>query len=241
MKNYILLPAIAMICADTTRTKAYLQVMGKNGIKIHKCYIMTQNKEELFRQAEEFNGIEQENALYFNREEPLLVTLNKLETAYQFIEQEDINAEETIEAIRQAPEQYFIYSGLGGQILRAPLFSLGKKYIHVHAGIVPQYRGSTTIYYSMLQEGKAGATVMFLNEQLDEGDILAQETYTLDDKTVDIDYVFEPFTRAETLVKALKEYGEKGEFHTKEQPKDGNTYYIIHPVLKHIAMLQREQ
>lgn len=38
---------ISIICANTTRTKAYLQIMFKNNIFINKCYILTSDLEKL--------------------------------------------------------------------------------------------------------------------------------------------------------------------------------------------------
>jgi methionyl-tRNA formyltransferase len=49
--------------------------------------------------------------------------------------------------------------------------------------------------------------------------------------------VYDPYIRSETLVDVLKKnILEKNEF-KKQKPSEGNTYYIIHPVLKHIALL----
>jgi methionyl-tRNA formyltransferase len=44
-----------------------------------------------------------------------------------------------------------------------------------------------------------------------------------------------------TLKKALEEYLKNGEFvEARQDSEKGNTYYVIHPVLKHIALLKLE-
>ena len=54
----------------------------------------------------------------------------------------------------------------------------------------------------------------------------------------EIDYGFDPKIRSNLLVDVLKELVSKGT-HAMERQKtgQGETYYIIHPVLKHIAVL----
>lgn len=231
-----ILSDIAIVCANSTRTKAYLQVLGRAGIKIGKAYIMNLNPEGLISEAEAYySGDEKE--MFFDSKTPILYTLEEQDIPFEFINSEDINSEETYQFLKEAKEKYFIYSGFGGQILKPHLFKIGKKYIHTHAGMVPEFRGSTTIYYHMLVTGNTAASVIFLNEQLDEGDILSQRYFRFPREIKDIDLIYEPYTRAMVLKDALSEYAAKGEFSRKPQNKDGNTYYIIHPVLKHIAIL----
>ena len=232
----VCLSDVAMVCGNTSRSKAYLQVLQKAGLRLNKCYIMTEHADELQAEAEAYQPSKSESK-YFCKAEPLLYTLHQAQIPYEFIHSEDINSTVTLQCLRNAEETYLIYSGFGGQILKAPLFQMRKYFIHTHAGWVPDFRGSTTIYYHMLDSGDTAASVMFLNEQLDEGDILGRKYFAVTDKQVDLDTVFEPYTRAVTLAGVLKEYASTGRFRHEIQPKEGNTFYIIHPVLKHIAIV----
>ena len=234
-QKYVL-PDIAIVCANSTRTKAYLQVLGRAGINIGKAYIMNLHPQDMIAEAKVYHAGEEEE-VFFDSKTPILYTLKEQDIPFEFINSEDINSEETYRFLKGAKEKYFIYSGFGGQILKPHLFNIGKKYIHTHAGMVPEFRGSTTVYYHMLVTGNTAASVMFLNEQLDEGDILSQRYFRFPREVKDIDLIYEPYTRAIALKDALSEYAVKGEFSGKLQSKDGNTYYIIHPVLKHIAIL----
>lgn len=228
---------VAIVCANTARTKAYLQVLGQARIKISKAYILNLNNRELIEEADSYTT-NTEKAVFFDSKIPLLYTLREQGIPVEFIPSEDINSAETYKVLKQATEKYLIYSGFGGQILKPHLFQFGKKYIHTHAGKVPEFRGSTTVYYHMLTTGNTAASVMFLNEQLDEGDILLQCYFKFPKEERDIDLIYEPYTRAIALKEALIGYVEHGEWRNqKPQPKEGNTYYIIHPVLKHIAIL----
>ena len=52
-----------------------------------------------------------------------------------------------------------------------------------------------------------------------------------------LDDVFDPYIRAETLIELLKNKTMPFTESIKQNPLDGETYHIIHPVLKHIAIL----
>ena len=121
------------------------------------------------------------------------------------------------------------------------MFQLGKKFLHVHAGVLPKYRGSTTAYYSLLEKNKIGATAIFLEKEIDAGKIVTSEVFPPPEDRTTIDYYYEPYVRARVLAKALKLYVEAGEFPETSQAEGAETYYIIHPVLKHIAIMMKEE
>lgn len=232
----MILKDFALIASDTSRTKAYLQLMIKNDIRPELCVIYTDDFAQVKLMADKYEG-DHDFGKYFNRDIPLLTIISDYELHYIVIESRDINSEKMVQAISSLSQMYLIYSGYGGGILKPHLFKLGKRYIHIHAGMVPKYRGSTTAYYSILDNGNIGVTAFFLDEGLDDGELICQHEYDLPDENVDIDYIYEPYLRACELVKALALYVEKNKFETITQDEtDADTYFIIHPVLKHIAM-----
>lgn len=235
-KYEAVLSEIACVLADTARSQAYLQALVRSGLKPAECLILADSRQDMREPAGASSGERQ----YFNINEPLLETLEQNQIKYEFLGTRDINADAVEKALRGIPQRYLIYSGYGGYILRPHLFRLGKKWIHVHAGTLPDYRGSTTAYYSMLDHGRIGATAIFLNEKIDEGHIIAEREFLPPADRELIDYIYEPYVRSCVLVDALRMYQKSGEFYEKEQepPADrAEIYYIIHPVLKHIAIL----
>ena len=64
-----------------------------------------------------------------------------------------------------------------GQILpREIIEGTGMVCINVHPSLLPRYRGAAPISWSLIRgETKTGVTIMFMDEGLDTGDILAQE------------------------------------------------------------------
>ena len=225
---------ICLVGANTARTKAYVQVMRKNGLRFSRAYILTLDREGMEREAAQYAPKETVDK-YFYVNEPVLYTLEKTSTPIVFLDTENINDVD----FGGIDEDYLVFSGAGGQILKKELFEKGKQFIHVHPGILPQFRGSTTIYYSMLKEKCCGASAIFMSPGIDEGKVIAQKAFPMPEKSVDVDHVYEPYTRAVVLVKALSEYVERGEFNAVRQAEEGaNTYFIIHPVLKYIALNQ---
>lgn len=232
----MVLKDIALLASNTSRTKAYLQQLIKGELAPSLSIIYTDNKKELI---EEKNNYKKELSFgkYFNKDIPLLLLLENYNLDYILVEDKDINSELMMNTISHISQTYLIYSGYGGYILKPELFKLGKKFIHVHAGILPQYRGSTTAYYSILKEGKIGATAIFLNEQIDQGQIIAKRKFPIPREDVDIDYIYEPYIRAKVLLEVLFDYVHKQCFSAADQnEEDSEIYFIIHPVLKHLAL-----
>ncbi|MBD5444737.1 MAG: hypothetical protein HDR29_04210 [Lachnospiraceae bacterium] len=233
----MVLKDFALLAADTARTKAYLNAMIQEDVLPGICIVYSDNISKMQEEAEQYNNMGNDNK-YFDINMPVLSFLEKGNIPYIFAEDKDINSAQIENVIRNLPQKYIIYSGYGGYILKPHLFRLGKKYIHVHAGILPKYRGSTTIYYSYLQEKKFGATAIFLSEGIDEGEVIACETFEVPKEPVDIDYIYEPYIRSRVLVQVMRSYLLKSEITSHRQDAEGaETYFIIHPVLKHIAML----
>lgn len=228
---------VAMLASDTARTRAYLQIMGKKNIFPELCIVYT---DDLYKLENDVSAYEEYDSVcdYFEKDEPILYTIRKYEIPYQLVEEKDINTELMHDVIALCSAKYIIYSGYGGYILKPQLFQMGKRYIHVHAGILPQYRGSTTVYYSILQENMLGASAIFLTPELDEGDVIYSQRFSLPNSSTDVDYIYEPYIRSVVLLKALqKRFIDRDESVISQTEDGAETYFIIHPVLKHLALL----
>jgi methionyl-tRNA formyltransferase len=236
-----ILSEFILLGANTARTKAYLQLLTRNGFIPSCVLIMTINPEDLLQAATEYvndSSPSIEAIEYFKVEEPVLYTIQKNKIPYLLVETDSVNSEETMESLTALHAPNVIYSGFGGQILKKSVLGIGKRFLHIHPGVVPEYRGSTTVYYSLLKEGRIGASAIFLEEKIDCGPVLKTKWFEINPPFPDLDYIIDPFIRASLLVEIIKEYSDKGYFEFIPQTATkGETYYIIHPVLKHIAIL----
>src|SRR5471030_766059 len=68
-----------------------------------------------------------------------------------------------------------------GQILTKDILNLPKYgCLNIHASLLPKYRGASPIHAAVAAgERQSGVTIMWMDEGLDTGDILLQETVTL--------------------------------------------------------------
>ena len=87
-----------------------------------------------------------------------------------------------------------------GQIIPKELLEYPKyKCINIHASLLPKLRGGAPIHWSIINgDSKTGITIMYMNEKMDEGDILYQEEVEI----LDTDNV-------ETLHDKLSDLGSK--------------------------------
>ena len=70
-----------------------------------------------------------------------------------------------------------------GQIIPGELLNTPKyKAINVHASLLPKLRGGAPIHHAIIDGYKeTGITIMYMNEKMDEGNIISQEKITIED------------------------------------------------------------
>ncbi len=152
------------------------------------------------------------------------------------------NGPEIAARLRELNPEIVIYSGYGGQIVGEDLLNLGPRFLHFHAGWLPDFRGSTTIYYSWLIENNCGVSALFLDRTIDTGPVVARRRYPPPPPGIDVDRIYDSAIRADLLVDVLKTYATAGDIPVVDQAEKTTVdpFYVIHPLLKHIALLRRE-
>jgi len=94
----------------------------------------------------------------------------------------DIKSADFTTSLKEKSADVFIVIAYG-RILSKEILEIPKKVsINVHSSILPKYRGAAPINWAVINgEKKSGITIMMMNEKLDAGDILAQETLKISD------------------------------------------------------------
>lgn len=252
--NWPVLDSYCMLLTNNNRSKCYLQTLCGNGFLPQKVIVLdnsntalpehtendltihAQTQQKLIRKCIETNT-------EFDEKEHILKTLNKYKILHEILPILDINSSQVVQSIRDCPCKYVIYSGPGGTILRKEILSQGKYFLHAHPGWLPRFRGSTTIYYSILSELKAACSLILLTNEIDAGPILYRKEFKIS-TDVDLDYVLDPSARASTILDFFKNNYQKEVASLNIAPQEyetENTFYIIHPVLKHLARFRRDK
>ena len=222
---------IGIILTPDSRSKAYIQKILKNKIKLDLIIFMNDNRSEKIFSNE---LIQQSKNHGFDISKSVIDTLKENNLDFQEFPFVDINNSELIDYIRNSSIDFILFSG--GGILRDEILSLETKFIHFHPGIVPSYRGSTCFYYSILKEGRSGVTAFIMDQNLDTGDILHQKFLEKPSHKY-LDDVYDPHITSETLIELVTNNENLFSNAKKQDPSIGETYFIIHPTLKHIAIL----
>ena len=144
---------------------------------------------------------------------------------------ENIHSDDTITQLRTLNADLFILCGYN-KILKLPIIEippLGT--INLHGGKLPEYRGAAPINWQIINgETTGGCSIIYVDEGIDTGDIIAQEIYQIDagdthssilDKTLEI------FPR---LLLAVLEQIENGTVQPQKQdPSEGGYFPRRYP------------
>lgn len=123
-----------------------------------------------------------------------------------------------------------------GKILPKEILDIPKKgCINLHASLLPKYRGAAPIQWAVLNgEKTTGVSTMYMNEKMDEGDIILQE----ETKIGEYETTGELWNRlAITGAKLLVETIKKIETGTAPRIKQGDNYTLAPMLNKQIAKI----
>lgn len=234
----------SMIAADTTRTRVYLDALNKNNLLPSEMLILPNKTTNLMHgQINEsaylpfaVDGSDQTDFdLLFK------TPLDKLAEIYSipftYAASSDINSGQVVNQISDFSQEVLIYSGYGGVILKDSVLNIGKKFLHVHGGFLPDYKGSTTNYFSILSAKNMGASAIFLTNEIDCGPILLRKQFDSPINKQNIDHITDSLCRADVLIEVLDYYRQHSNWPLDTLNIGGDTYYVIHPILKHLAIL----
>jgi len=221
--------AFGMVLVNASRSRAYVDVLARCGMRPACVVYVSRGADDDRASGEAVDG--------FDNVTPLAQRLRELAINTQRIETTDINDARVAQAISRAGVELLVYSGFAGVKVKPLLLRAGAELLHVHGGRVPAQRGSTTSYYSLLEEGCCWASVIVLTEELDRGAVVAQRAYAPPMDRTQLDHGFDPLMRADLLCRVMKRYVESGLLPRLAQPRLGTMHFVMHPVLRHVAIL----
>jgi methionyl-tRNA formyltransferase len=196
-----------LILSNTNRSKVYIKLLLKNSLRPKEIFFYSKKKDKFFMN------------LFIKK------NLN-----YCFLKTNNINDNHVIKVILKSKLKNLIYSGYSGQIINSNILTK-KNLIHCHPGRLPNYRGSTTIFYSLIKEMSIACSVFKMNKKIDMGEIYYIKKFKPPKNLHMINNKFDDNIRALTIINFLKK--NKKIIRNK---KYINEYYIAHPIIRRIAL-----
>jgi len=234
------LDSVLLLASYTPRSQVYAQFLTRASLLPEHVIIFGTKGGELPGQRDKVDSVRININLFLpDFSEPLEKTIAKWRVDVHKIDAQDVNGPEIYESINRLKPKLIIYCGYGAQLISKKLLHMGIPFLHVHSGWLPDYKGSTTLYYSWLKENFCAVSAIILSEGIDTGSVVARKKYAVPPEGIDPDYIYDNVIRADLLVLVLKKYaGDKRFVNMVPQAGGGSVYYVIHPVLKHLARLR---
>ena len=230
---------ILILAGNTIRSNTYSQYLASNLFEIEGLFYGFRQKEyqapKLNHETKHF--FMENNLMLPDLELGIEEVFDNNSWNYCHTDQYDVNAEKILNKIQSLSPDLVIFSGYGGQILKKGHFDLNIPYLHMHPGDIPSERGSTTIYYSILNKRPCTVTAFLMNEKIDSGDIILKSKYYIPGSNVNIDQYYDNIIRANCLIDALNSIIQKKDVDPFPDNENSLEYYIIHPILKNISIL----
>lgn len=231
--------AATLLLAPTMRSRAYVQALAAAGLRPARIVLLAGTE----RLSAVTSAVSSPDLFIPDPTEPMARTLERAGWTAASVNSPDPNAPQAINAVITANQPVTIFSGPPGTLAGAELLA-ASPLLHMHSGYLPDYRGSTTLYYSWLAGDGCSVTALLLERDIDCGPILMRRNYPLPPDGIDVDMVYDAAIRADLLVRVATHVATHGRL-PDSTPQAGlhppSTFYVIHPVLKHLALLSRQR
>lgn len=228
---------LVILCAHNTRSSAYIQALAAAGIEPEAVVLYGTNSTAVNSQRNLTPAHLSLGLFCPDVTLPAADIIRRLGWRSYVCESTALDSVELQGLLQMLQPSLLVFSGYGGQIVPASVLKCAPV-LHIHSGALPRYRGSTTIYYEILEHRQCAASAILLDESIDTGPVLLVCRYALPPAGTDIDYLYDNVIRADVLVKVLAYKQQHGALPVPAtQQEEHPPYFIIHPVLKHLALL----
>tara|TARA_B100000959_G_C14927357_1_gene602046 strand:- start:734 stop:1375 length:642 start_codon:yes stop_codon:yes gene_type:complete len=151
----------------------------------------------------------------------------------------NINNKKIGKYVLSLSEKLFVFSGYPSQIIKNLHLLKKKTILHSHSGKLPQYKGSTTIFYSILKENSIWCSTFKMNNKIDNGKILMVKKYNYNQKIFkNFDY-FDNLIRIKNICEVLKNKMKNKDNLNKRNNK--SYYHVAHPILRCLSKINTKK
>ena len=204
----------SFIAANTNRSYEYLKIFKKLKILPKQVFYYSENKKI--------------------KKNKIIKILNNQKINWKRFFCKSVNNENISKEILKSRYKRFIFSGFPGEKVQSKLLNK-KELIHCHPGFLPKFRGSTTIYYSLIINKNIYCTVFKMSKKIDFGKIYLRKKFKRPKNIQEINSSFDDKIRASTIGEFLKINKSKIKKVTLKN-NNSNEYFIAHPVIRALAI-----
>lgn len=230
------LDGIGILLAPTMRSRVYIQALKQTGLV--PSLVLAFPAPEVHWQGQSDVSIDlgrDREPMQLRPGEPAIETAQRFGWNVATLPNADVNSLDCVGAIAACGAHTLIYSGMNKALVSDQVLRTGKRLLHVHGGYLPDYRAATGFYFGLLERGLIGVSAIWLDAGVDTGDLIGRRWYNVSDRH-DVDLILDPACRADLLVDLLADWEQTGRFPTEPQSGESESYFVIHPVLKHLAL-----
>ncbi|WP_421232989.1 formyltransferase family protein [Aeromonas jandaei] len=226
---------LVLLCGRTVRSSVYVQALANSNI-VPDAILVYGDGGGRVQSTRQVQGVMVNDLFTPDPCRELTDCLDELGWPYLVCSSQSLSDPTLLVMLEALSPELVVYSGYAGQLVPAELLRC-HSVLHVHSGWLPDYRGSTTLYYQIIEQGGCAASALLLDERIDTGPILARKHYPLPPPGADVDYLYDNMIRADLLVTVLAQWRSGLPWDRMSQKMESPPYFIIHPLLKHMALL----
>jgi methionyl-tRNA formyltransferase len=233
----MILRGVILLAADGARSRAYIQALVN--AQIYPASVILFGVNEVPQSYKDILVNSLRGIFLPDINQPVVHTCRSVGIPITCFSDENVNATVINEAVRKLSPEIVIYAGASGQIVSKDSLSTAPHFLHMHSGRLPNQRGSTTLYYSLLAGLNPAVSAILLDSNIDTGPIVMSRDYPFPPADMDLDFLYDSAIRADLLVRVMFEYQKTGSLNGINQvyKECEMHYFVIHPVLKHLGML----
>ena len=205
---------INLILSETPRSLIYLNKIIKHKIKINKIILYSKKFGEVYKFINKKN------------KKNLLI----------YCKSNNINSITIDKNLKLNKKNINIISTYPGEIVNNSSL-LKKKLLHCHPGDLPRFKGSTTIYYSILLKKRICVTIFIMSKSIDKGEIVYKKYFEKPKDIKKIETSFDTNIRALTLIDFLKN---KKNINYLNIGDKFLSYYIAHPIIRQLVLNKKK-
>ena len=202
----------SLILANTSRSIYYFEELKRKKLFIDTVIIYSKTKNNtLLNKVKKYN----------------------LKKKIFFFQSKKLETKKLIKSVLSIKSKYIVFSGYNAEIIKNPKL-LKKNLIHCHPGLIPNYRGSPVIYYSLLSENKTYSTIFRMTKKIDKGTILFIKKNEYPKNLYDIEKNYDHIVRSKSVAEFLSKTKKFKILGPKNKTND--MYYIAHPIIRDIVV-----